>query len=123
MKTSGGKTLIRVKSCGVSPRVTAVYLAPARDVHDVLWRIESPSGSDVDSYVLSETPPGFDQVVALRQTLTPGVQYYVNASQPSDHPLGLPGLVFNPSQLSDDRWLVSHGKMLTDDELERYDPC
>jgi hypothetical protein len=123
VKVSGGRTVIRLKACGASPRVTSVYLDSARDVHEVLWRIESTSGSDWDSYVLGETPPGFEQVVALRTALSPGVRYYLNASQPGDRPLGLPGVVFDPGELRGDGWIVSGSRTLTDAELDSLDPC
>jgi len=89
----------------------------------VLWRIESTPGSDAESYVLGETPAGFTQVVALQAPLSPGGRYYVNASQPEDRPLGLPGVVFDTAKLTADRWAVSRGRSLTDAEWQAFDPC
>jgi len=123
VKVSGGNTVIVLKACGASPRVTSVYVDSARDVHEVVWRIESASGSDRDSYVIGETPAGFEQVIPLATALSTGVRYYLNASQPGDRPLGLPGVVFDPGELRGDRWIVSRGRTLTDAELASFDPC
>ena len=122
VKLSDDNIVIRVKTCGEAPRLGSVELDSARDVHDVLWRIESAFGSSGDSYVLGQTPPGFQQVNGLRTPLSAGVRYYLTAWQ-LDHALGIPGVVFEPAGLSADRWTVSGGRTLTDAELERLDPC
>ncbi len=123
VKASGEHVLVRLKACGAAPSVTSVYLTSAADVHQRLWLIESRQGSNRDSYVLGDAPPDFIQSVALQTSLTPGTKYYLNATQPADRPLGLPGVVFDPENLREDRWLVSRGRSLTDAELDRFDPC
>lgn len=123
VRLADGKVFIGLKACGQSPRVTAIEVDSARDVRQILWRIESAPGSDAETYVLGDTPAGFTQVVALQAPLSPGERYYVDASQPEDRPLGLPGVVFDPDELREDRWIVSRGKILTDAEFDRFDPC
>ena len=122
VKLADGDVVMRVKTCGEEPRLTSVELHSARDVNEVLWRIESASGSAEDSYVLGQTPPGFQQVIALDTPLGAGVKYYFSARQ-LGHALAVSGVVFDPFRLSDDRWLVSDGRTLTDAELARLDPC
>ncbi|MBI5284517.1 MAG: hypothetical protein HY874_05415 [Chloroflexi bacterium] len=123
VKASGEHMLVRLKACGAAPNVMSVYLTSAANVHQHLWLIESPQGSARDAYVVGDAPLDFIQSVALQTSLMPGTRYYLNATQPADRPLGLPGVVFDPGDLREDRWLVSRGRTLTDAELDHLNPC
>jgi hypothetical protein len=121
---SGDAIVLRVRPCDANALVKSAALLDATgqagDEGKVLWEVSADEGSLVREYDVGRIAPGFVELMPL-QDFDRGAEHVARITLVSG---GLPLLTsFVPSELQENRWRVSGGRSLSEDQLQDLQPC
>jgi len=120
VQTNDMRIVIAAKPCR-SSMITSVKLIRTGSAGDVLWSIEAPGGSTLNSYVVGVTPAGFEQRTALQEEPAPGTRYVIALGVTQSK--GPITLEFDPAELNDNSWITNLNKRLNPDAFDRLKGC